>query len=87
MTEGELRETVRDAMATILELEPDELRDDADFYGELGGDSLQKLELVVALEKRLGVHFADGDAARMNSVDAIVRVARDASGSREAATR
>jgi acyl carrier protein len=70
----QIRELARRAAIEVLELEPGELRDDADFHAELGGDSLQQLELVTMLEKQLGVRFRLNHAAEINSVDDAVRI-------------
>jgi len=46
---AEVRERVRAAFAKVLELALNEVPDDAAFYEDLGGDSLGKLDLAVAL--------------------------------------
>lgn len=68
---------VREVFAEILELRADEVPDDAAFYDDLGGDSLQKLDLAVALETEFAVTFTDEDVARISTVaDAVERLRR-----------
>ena len=68
----EIAAAVREMVSSIFECDLDELADDADFSGDLGGDSLKKLELVVSLEKRYNIKLDAHDVMDMNSVhDAI----------------
>lgn len=73
MTEEEIRRTVREIALEILELEPDELTDKMNFE-DAGGDSIQRLELVTALRRELGVEYTLEDEARIESVRTAVRV-------------
>ncbi|GAB2584488.1 hypothetical protein GCM10027168_16560 [Streptomyces capparidis] len=77
MTDDEIRAAVRDIALEILELEPDELSDEADLE-ELGGDSIMRLELVAALQERLGVRYTVEDEVRINSVRTAVEITRGA---------
>jgi acyl carrier protein len=74
MTQDEIRREVNQIVMEIFELDEDELKGDSDFHNELGGDSIQKLELIVALEKRFGLHYSLTEQAGMNCVNDIVRV-------------
>lgn len=73
MTEEEIRRTVREIALEILELEPDELTDKMNFE-DAGGDSIQRLELVTALRRELGVEYTLEDEARIESVRTAVQV-------------
>lgn len=77
MSDEEIRQAARQVVMEILELEPDEVDDGADFNKDLGGDSIQKLELIVSLEKRFNIHYAPDEAAGMNSIEDIVRVTKN----------
>jgi acyl carrier protein len=74
-SEEEIRDGVRSVVMTILELEPDELDDDADF-DSLGADSLLRMEILSSLGKRFGVRPTLEQEARMNSVSNAVGVLR-----------
>lgn len=59
----------------MLKMGPDEIADNAALFGSsgLGLDSIDALELVVALEKRFGVKVGDSATAKvaLASVDAM----------------
>ncbi|GAA0897183.1 acyl carrier protein [Virgisporangium ochraceum] len=63
------RERLRAIVAEVLDLEPDDVTDDASFIDDLGVDSLMALEIVVVLEKRFGVRFAETELRQVTSLD------------------
>ncbi|MGF1597774.1 MAG: acyl carrier protein [Acidimicrobiales bacterium] len=54
MSRGDVVDLIRDRLADILEIEPDEIREGASFADDLDADSLALIELVEALEDELG---------------------------------
>lgn len=54
MTRDEIFELIRDRLADILEIEPDQIREGDSFADDLEADSLALIELVEALEEELG---------------------------------
>ena len=54
MTRGEIFDLIRDRLADILEIEPDQIREGDSFADDLDADSLALIELVEALEEELG---------------------------------
>lgn len=65
-------ERVRAIVASLLEVDDAEVADDADFYDDLGADSLEKVELVMRLEAEFGVSIDADTAARLRDVDDVV---------------
>lgn len=61
-------ETLRLLAADAFELEPEDLTEGASFYEELGVDSIQRMEFVVRLERRLGVKFTDDEAGGLDDL-------------------
>jgi acyl carrier protein len=53
-TEANLAPTIRAMIANILALEEDEVTPDSRFFADLGGESIELLELTFQLEKQLG---------------------------------
>ena len=49
-------------VAKTLKVSPDQLRPEADLVTDLGADSLAVVELMMALEERLGVRIDDDEA-------------------------
>lgn len=63
---------VREIIVNELGVEPDKVTDDASFVEDLGADSLDTVELVMAFEEEFGIDIPDEDAEQMRSVgDAI----------------
>jgi len=54
MSRNEIFELIRDRLADILEIEPDQIREGDSFADDLEADSLALIELVEALEEELG---------------------------------
>lgn len=49
-------------VARTLKIAPQELRPESDLVNDLGADSLAVVELMMALEERLGIHIDDSEA-------------------------
>lgn len=63
---------VREIIVNELGVEPEKVTDDASFVEDLGADSLDTVELVMAFEEEFGVDIPDEDAEQMKTVgDAI----------------
>lgn len=52
ITETELRDSFTDLIVEVLAVEPEEIRPDANFMSDLGGESIDLLELGFLCEKR-----------------------------------
>ncbi|MFI1530798.1 AMP-binding protein [Streptomyces griseus] len=68
-----VRGRVRRIVASVLEVEADELDPDALFYEELGISSLEKVAITVAVEREFGA-LSPEDAAALTSLNAAVCV-------------
>ncbi|WP_328788051.1 MULTISPECIES: acyl carrier protein [unclassified Streptomyces] len=55
------KEELRTTVAEILDIDAQQLADDAHFMEDLEVDSLMALEVVVVLEKKYGVKFSEGE--------------------------
>ena len=65
-------EKVKSIIAEQLGVKPEEVTPDASFIDDLGADSLDTVELVMALEEEFGIEIPDEDAEKMSKVsDAI----------------
>lgn len=73
MSETDIRQAVTEVVADILTLPGEQVLPCAHFYDELGGDSLQKLEVIARLEVRFGVRFTDEQAAASDTVEDLSR--------------
>ena len=64
---------VRAIIAEQLGVKPEEVTDGASFIEDLGADSLDTVELVMALEEEFGVEIPDEDAEKMSSVGEAIK--------------
>lgn len=65
-------EKVKEIVVNQLGVSPDQVTDDAKFIEDLGADSLDQVELVMALEEKFGADIPDEDAEKLTTVsDAI----------------
>jgi acyl carrier protein len=55
-----------------LEAEPDKVKPEADFANDLGADSLDLVELIMALEEEFNIEVSDEAAEQLNTVGAVV---------------
>ena len=63
---------VKDIIVTELGVEEDQVTSEASFMEDLGADSLDTVELVMAFEEEFGIDIPDSDAEQMRTVaDAI----------------
>ena len=63
---------VRQIVADQLGVDVDEVTSEASFVDDLGADSLDTVELVMALEEEFGLEIPDEDAEKISTVgDAI----------------
>ena len=60
--------TLADAAVEVLAVEPDAVREDARFKDDLDADSLDLVELVMALEERFGISVPESDLEGLETV-------------------
>lgn len=68
MQREEILEKVKDVIVDQLTVEEDDVNEDASFVDDLGADSLDIVELVMALEESFGVSIPDEDAENIKTV-------------------
>lgn len=68
MERGEIAEKVKKIIVEQLGVNADEVKDDASFIDDLGADSLDTVELVMALEEEFGAEIPDEDAEKLRTV-------------------
>ena len=67
-----VEDQVRGIIAEQLGLKADEIKNDASFVDDLGADSLDTVELVMAFEEAFDIEIPDEDAEKIRTVqDAI----------------
>ncbi len=61
-------ERAKEIIAKELEVSPEQLKSEAKFIEDLGADSLDTVELVMALEEEFGLDIPDEDADKLKTV-------------------
>lgn len=64
---------VKAIIAEQLGVKPEEVTPEASFVEDLGADSLDTVELVMALEEEFGIEIPDEDAEKMTTVGEAVK--------------
>ena len=70
---AEVSQKVKSIIAEQLGVKPEEVTESASFVDDLGADSLDTVELVMALEEEFGIEIPDEDAEKMTSDGEAVR--------------
>jgi len=68
-----LFEEIKDVVSEQLDVKPEEIEPQSSFIDDLGADSLDTVELVMALEERFGIEISDEDAEKMQTVSDVVK--------------
>lgn len=68
-----IAEKVKTVIAEQLGVKPEEVTEQAKFVDDLGADSLDTVELVMALEEEYGVEIPDEDAEKLTTVGEAIK--------------
>ncbi|HEY8966547.1 MAG TPA: acyl carrier protein [Candidatus Methylacidiphilales bacterium] len=60
-----------------LGVEPEKVQDNANFIDDLGADSLDTVELVMAFEEEFNVEVPDEEAEKLQTVGDVIRYIED----------
>ncbi len=77
---SDLEEKVKDIIVEELGVERDKLTNDASFMEDLGADSLDTVELVMAFEKEFDVDIPDEEAEKLRTVGDALKYLHDKMG-------
>ncbi len=70
---SDVAERVKKIVVEHLGVEAEKVTENASFIDDLGADSLDTVELVMALEEEFGIEIPDEDAEKMTNVGEAVR--------------
>jgi acyl carrier protein len=78
MEHEEIFDKVKDVIVDQLNVEEDDVTEDAAFVDDLGADSLDIVELVMALEEQFGISIPDEQAEKIKTVsDAVTFISEN----------
>ncbi|MCD6190232.1 MAG: acyl carrier protein [Epsilonproteobacteria bacterium] len=67
-----LIDDIKEVVVEQLSVNADEVKDDAKFVEDLGADSLDVVELVMALEEKFDIEIPDDEAEKIATVADVV---------------
>ncbi len=67
-----LEEKVKEIIVEQLGVNADQVTNEASFIEDLGADSLDTVELVMAFEEEFGAEIPDEDAEKLSTVQAVL---------------
>jgi acyl carrier protein len=75
--EKSIEQRVKAIITEQLGVNPDQVTPDAKFIEDLGADSLDTVELVMALEEEFGQEIPDEEAEKLQSVGDVIKYIED----------
>ncbi len=67
-----IEERVKEIIADQLGVSPDQIKPESKFVDDLGADSLDVVELIMAFEEEFGVEIPDEDAEKIATVQDVL---------------
>ncbi|HTI69963.1 MAG TPA: acyl carrier protein [Candidatus Limnocylindria bacterium] len=77
MAEKSIEQRIKEIIVEQLGVNPDQVTPEAKFIEDLGADSLDTVELVMALEEEFGNEIPDEEAEKLTSVGDVIRYIED----------
>jgi len=78
MADKPIDQRVKDIIVEQLGVKPDQVMPEAKFIEDLGADSLDTVELVMALEEEFGIEVPDEQAEKLQSVGDVIKYIEEA---------
>lgn len=72
-----LEDKVKEIIVEQLGVNPEQVTPEASFIEDLGADSLDQVELVMAFEEEFGAEIPDQDAEKLTTVGAVINYLRE----------
>jgi len=76
---SDIESKVKDIIVEQLNVTPDQVTTDAKFIDDLGADSLDTVELVMAFEEEFDIEVPDEEAEKLQSVTDVISYIESAS--------
>jgi len=73
MSDKSIEQRVKDIVVEQLGVNADQVTPEAKFIEDLGADSLDTVELVMALEEEFGIEVPDEQAEKLQSVGDVIK--------------
>ena len=70
----ETKEKIKDLLAKLLKVKPEELKDEVTLQDGIGVDSTEMVETVIALEKTFGTKLSPKEITKFSTINDIEKV-------------
>jgi len=77
-----IQNKITEIIVEQLGVKPEEVTSEASFVDDLGADSLDTVELVMALEEEFGIEIPDEDAEKIQTVGDAIKYIDEKAGSK-----
>jgi len=77
MADKSVADRVKEIIVEQLGVNPDQVTPEAKFIEDLGADSLDTVELVMAFEEEFGAEIPDEDAEKLQTVGDVIKYIED----------
>lgn len=72
-----MKKDLKDIVAEIVEVEPEEVGMDTDFVEDLGMDSMQALEIMAAIEKKYCIEIPEEHLGKIMNLSGLMKIAKE----------
>lgn len=72
-----LEEELREIVAGVMKLPKEKVTLEADFFSELGVDSLMAVEILAAVDRKYGLNIPDEKAKEIKDLKSLARLVND----------
>jgi len=73
-----LEQDIRQLIANVIGRTPEELKPEANFWNDLGVDSIKAIEITVAIEKQYKIAIRDEQIPKITTVGQAISVVKEA---------
>ena len=77
MSDSNLDDQLRELIADVLEIEPEEITDTSLFAEEHGADSLRAIEILARIEKTFDVEIPQDELSRMVNLESVRAIVQE----------
>lgn len=74
MATSDLFEKIREILVAQLAVKPELVKPESTLNDDLGSDSLDAAEIIIALEEKFGVKISDDEAIKITTVSEIIEL-------------
>jgi len=67
----DIKKEVKSLISKIIQIQEEDIKEDADFFKDLGIDSMMALEIIASIEKKYRITIPEEDIPKLTSLEKI----------------